>query len=133
MRKFLLYIITFLILTNSQGNCSNCKLARITFYYPGEDSYGYATSTGTRLRPWKTCAVDPDYIPYFSTVHITELDLDVKAIDSGTDVIRRKASKQDGKTYSERHALVIDIPVRSKTEYLVWEKKPALYSEITWE
>lgn len=116
---------------NSNGNTKSA-LARITFYYPGEDSWGYKTATGVRLKPWAHCAVNPVLIPYNSNVSIPELDLKVKAVDCGASVISRKAAKQDGKNYEERHALVVDIPVASKAEYAEWEKKPALYTIIFW-
>lgn len=115
----------------SNGNVKSA-LARITFYYPGEDSWGYKTSTGARIKPWKTCATAPKKIPYFSKVSIPELGVTVVANDTGSSVLAAKAAKQDGKTYDERHALVVDIPVSSKAEYAEWEKKPALYTIIFW-
>ena len=42
----------------------------ITFYWPGEDQYGRLTSTGVAAVEGKTIAVDPNIIPYGSTVLI---------------------------------------------------------------
>lgn len=42
----------------------------ITFYWPGEDQYGSLTSTGVAAVEGKTIAVDPNIIPYGSTVLI---------------------------------------------------------------
>ncbi len=42
----------------------------ITFYWPGEDQYGSLTSTGVTAVEGKTIAVDPNIIPYGSTVLI---------------------------------------------------------------
>ena len=49
------------------------------------------SSTGATLKPNKSVAVDPRIIPYFSKVYIPNLGFRV-AHDTGTDVIRKKAS-----------------------------------------
>ena len=45
---------------------------RITGYWPGEDEWSsrYQSSTGTRLRAGRHCAVDPDIIPLWSKIRI---------------------------------------------------------------
>jgi len=49
------------------------------------------SSTGATLKPNKSVAVDPRIIPYFSRLYIPNLGFRV-AHDTGTDVIRKKAS-----------------------------------------
>jgi 3D (Asp-Asp-Asp) domain-containing protein len=66
---------------------------RITAYWPGQDYWTsrYKSSTGYTLKPGKSCAVDPRIIPYGSTVTINGREF--KAIDTGSAVISKKASK----------------------------------------
>jgi 3D (Asp-Asp-Asp) domain-containing protein len=82
--------------------------ARITTYYPGEDSWTSRrqSSTGIRLTS-SHCAVDPAVIPYGSRITIAGWGTFV-AVDTGTAVKSRKAS--GGKLP------VIDIFCSSKQE-----------------
>jgi hypothetical protein len=66
---------------------------RVTAYWCGQDpdTSRFRSSTGYTLKSGRTCAVDPKIIPYGSTVVINGKEF--KAIDTGTDVIRKKASQ----------------------------------------
>lgn len=69
---------------------------RLTAYWAkGSDTDGWSakrqSSTGATLKPNKSIAVDPRIIPFFSKVYIPNLGMRV-AHDTGTDVIRKKAS-----------------------------------------
>jgi 3D (Asp-Asp-Asp) domain-containing protein len=67
--------------------------ARVTYYWPGNGGQvGYQTSTGKKPICGKTAAVDPKIIPYGSRVFIPDMGTTVIAIDTGGDVISRKAS-----------------------------------------
>jgi 3D (Asp-Asp-Asp) domain-containing protein len=69
---------------------------RLTAYWAkGSDTDSWSakrqSSTGATLKPNKSVAVDPKVIPFFSKVYIPNLGFRV-AHDTGTDVIKRKAS-----------------------------------------
>jgi len=70
---------------------------RLTAYWArgsGTDSWSAKrqSSTGATLKPNKSVAVDPRIIPYFSKLYIPNLGFRF-AHDTGTDVIRKKASQ----------------------------------------
>ena len=69
---------------------------RLTAYWAkgsGTDSWSAKrqSSTGATLKPNRSVAVDPRIIPYFSKLYIPNLGFRF-AHDTGTDVIRKKAS-----------------------------------------
>jgi len=68
---------------------------RITGYWPGEDEWSsrYQSSTGTRLRAGRHCAVDPDIIPLWSKIRVMGAKREWVAVDTGTAVKSKKASK----------------------------------------
>lgn len=68
---------------------------RITGYWPGEDEWStrYQSSTGTKLRAGRHCAVDPDIIPLWSKIKILNGKREWVAVDTGTAVKSKKASK----------------------------------------
>ena len=68
---------------------------RITGYWPGEDEWStrYQSSTGTRLRAGRHCAVDPDIIPMWSKIRILNGKREWVAVDTGTAVKSKKASR----------------------------------------
>ena len=69
---------------------------RLTAYWAkGSDADSWSakrqSSTGATLKPNRSVAVDPRIIPYFSKLYIPNLGFRF-AHDTGTDVIRKKAS-----------------------------------------
>jgi 3D (Asp-Asp-Asp) domain-containing protein len=96
----------------------NSLLARVTVYWPGEGQMR-AYSNGARLRVGH-CAVDPKRIPFGS--HVLFPDAACIAVDSGPDVVNRKAARVTGRTASQRNALVIDRFFESREAALAWER-----------
>ena len=92
-------------------------LARVTVYWPGEGSGKSAAWNGARLRE-DHCAVDPKKIPYGSKVMFG--DGECMAVDTGPDVVKRKAARSLGRTTTERNAIVVDRFFDSKQKALTW-------------
>ncbi|NDD55030.1 hypothetical protein EBZ39_14405 [bacterium] len=102
--RFLLSILAILGITT--GKAANVMIdmrqqkeakrmkVRITGYWPGEDEWSsrYQSSTGTRLRAGRHCAVDPDIIPLWSKIKILNGKREWVAVDTGTAVKSKKAS-----------------------------------------
>ena len=93
-------------------------LARVTVYWPNEGSGRSAAWNGAQLRE-DHCAVDPKKVPYGSKVIFN--DGECKAIDTGPDVVNRKAARSCGRTAAERNAIVIDRFFHTKQTALAWE------------
>ena len=101
--RFLLSILAILGITSSKA--ANVMIdmrpqpkrmkVRITGYWPGEDEWSsrYQSSTGTRLRAGRHCAVDPDIIPLWSKIRVMGGKREWVAVDTGTAVKSKKASK----------------------------------------
>jgi 3D (Asp-Asp-Asp) domain-containing protein len=94
-------------------------LARVTVYWHSEGSGANAAWNGVRLRDGH-CAVDPKKIPYGSQVVFH--DADCVAVDTGPDVVNRKAARSCGRSATERNALVIDRFFDTKQNALAWAK-----------
>jgi hypothetical protein len=94
-------------------------LARVTVYWPGESSGRSASWNGAQLRE-DHCAVDPKKIPYGSKVIFN--DGECKAIDTGPNIVKRKAARSCGRTTAERNAIVIDRFFHTKERALAWER-----------
>jgi 3D (Asp-Asp-Asp) domain-containing protein len=94
-------------------------LARVTVYWHGKGSGANAAWNGTRLRE-SHCAVDPKKIPYGSKVVFH--DAECVAVDSGPDVVNRKAARVSGRNAAERNAIVIDRFFDTKEKALAWAK-----------
>jgi len=115
--KFLLITIGFVFLFAAPIFAGEDSfLARITVYWPGEGQLR-ACSNGARLRAGH-CAVDPKRIPYGSRVLFP--DTACLAVDSGPDVVSRKAARVTGRTVSQRNAIVIDRFFETKRAALDW-------------
>ena len=93
--------------------------ARVTVYWHGEHSGANAAWNGTRLRNGH-CAVDPKRIPYGSKVVFH--DAECLAVDSGPDIVSRKAALACGRNAAERKAIVIDRFFDTKQQALAWAK-----------
>jgi hypothetical protein len=97
----------------------HAALARVTVYWPGEGSGANAAWNGARLNEGH-CAVDPKKIPYGSKVVFH--DAECLAVDSGPDVVNRKAARLCGRSAPERDAIVIDRFFYTKQKALAWIK-----------
>ena len=93
--------------------------ARVTVYWHGEGSGEHASWNGERLHDGH-CAVDPKKIPYASKVVFP--DAACVAVDSGPDVVNRKAARSCGRNSAERNAIVIDLFFDTKQKALAWVK-----------
>jgi hypothetical protein len=93
--------------------------ARVTVYWHSEGSGANAAWNGAWLRDGH-CAVDPKKIPYGSQVVFH--DAECVAVDSGPDVVNRKAARLCGRTAAERSAIVIDRFFETKQKALAWVK-----------
>jgi len=94
-------------------------LARVTVYWPGESSGRSAAWNGAQLNE-NHCAVDPKKIPYGSKVIFD--DRQCIAVDTGPDVVKRKAARSCGGTAVERNAIVIDRYFHTKETALAWQR-----------
>jgi 3D (Asp-Asp-Asp) domain-containing protein len=95
-------------------------LARVTVYWHGEGSGGEQASWNGERRRKSHCAVDPKKIPYGSKVVLP--DTKCVAVDTGRDVVNRKAARSFGRTAAERNAIVIDRFFDTKEKALAWAK-----------
>jgi 3D (Asp-Asp-Asp) domain-containing protein len=93
-------------------------LARVTVYWPGEGSGKSAAWNGARLSE-NHCAVDPEKIPFGSKVLFG--DGECTAVDTGPDVVKRKAALSLGRTSVERNAIVVDRFFDTRQRALAWE------------
>jgi 3D (Asp-Asp-Asp) domain-containing protein len=94
-------------------------LARVTVYWHGKVSGANAAWNGERLRE-DDCAVDPKKIAFGSKVVFR--DAECVAVDTGPDVVNRKAALSCGRNAAERKAIVIDRFFDTKQKALAWAK-----------
>jgi 3D (Asp-Asp-Asp) domain-containing protein len=96
-------------------------LARVTVYWHGEGSGANAAWNGARLSEGEGhCAVDPKKVPYGSKVVFH--DAECLAVDSGPDVVNRKAARSCRRNAAERNAIVVDRFFDTKESALAWAK-----------
>lgn len=125
--KHLFIIAGFFVAWSSQTFAvEQSLLARITVYWKGE-SYERASWNGVRLRTGH-CAVDPNKIPYGSKVIFP--DAACVAVDTGTDVVNRKAARLSGRNPSQRNALVIDRYFETRQEALSWTRQHSPFMTV---
>ena len=103
------------------------KVRLTTYWAKGGDTDGWSanrqSSTGVRLKPNISVAVDPRVIPYFSRVYIPNLGFRY-AHDTGTAVIRKKASggkypvidifflhKRDAEKFANNNPKIVKVKV----------------------
>ena len=119
----LVIVVLAFTLTTSAFAREQSILARVTVYWAsgggGSDSNTrqHKCASGARLRSGH-CAVDPKRIPYGSKVIFD--DATCVAVDTGRDVVNRKAARRSGRTSSQRSALVIDRFFETKSQALGW-------------
>jgi 3D (Asp-Asp-Asp) domain-containing protein len=92
-------------------------LARITVYWGDNSSGANAAWNGERLREGH-CAVNSRKIPYGSEVVFQ--DDECMAVDTGPDIVNRKAARTCGRTAAERNTIVIDRFFETKKKALAW-------------
>src|SRR5262249_27107710 len=95
-------------------------LARVTVYWRSEGSGEHASWNGARLSQ-EHCAVDPKKIPYGSKVAFS--DATCMAVDTGPDVVNRKAARVSGRNAAERNAIVVDRFFETKQKALAWAEE----------
>jgi len=116
--KWLITIVGFALLLVSQMFAGeHSALARVTVYWKDKASGANAAWNGVQLREGH-CGVDPKKIPYGSKVVFR--DAECLAVDSGPDVVNRKAARSCGRNAAERKAIVIDRFFYTKERALAW-------------
>ena len=108
-----------LLLVSPMFAGEHSAFARVTVYWHSESSGANAAWNGARLRDGH-CAVDPKKIPYGSQVVFH--DAECVAVDTGPDVVTRKAARLCGQSAAERNAIVIDRFFETKQKALAWAK-----------
>ena len=116
----------------SGGHALGNRLARLTAYWCGEDHYtrAHLSATGVRLHAGH-CAVDPSVIPFGSIVQVQGLGTFL-AVDTGSDVVSRKAARESGHSKIERKALVIDLFFERRSEGEKFAAEGPKFASITW-
>jgi 3D (Asp-Asp-Asp) domain-containing protein len=119
MKTLIIVIASSFALTGGALAIEQPMLARVTVYWHNGKSGQRACWNGAGLRAGH-CAVDPRKVPYGSKVIFP--DAECLAVDSGPDVVNRKAARLCGRTVSEREAIVIDRFFETKREAFAWSQ-----------
>jgi len=118
--RWLITVVGFALLLVSQMFASeHSALARVTVYWKDKASGANAAWNGVQLREGH-CAVDPKKIPYGSKVVFH--DAECVAVDTGPDVVNRKAARLCARSATERNAIVIDRFFDAKQHALAWAR-----------
>jgi 3D (Asp-Asp-Asp) domain-containing protein len=117
MKGLILWLV--LLLACQSFGSDHLELARVTVYWNDKRSGANAAWNGARLHETH-CAVDPKKIPYGSKVVFD--DTECIAVDSGPDVVNRKAARWRGRNAAERNAIVIDRFFETKDKALAWAR-----------
>ncbi len=130
MRKIITLLIALSLSLNGEDYENpeefTTKTARVTYYWPGNGGQvGFQTATGKRAISGQSASVDPKIIPYGSEIHIPEMDVIVKAVDTGSAVKRRTASKKLG-----RNDIVIDIFCKNRADAMRRIKNYPMFMKI---
>ena len=87
MKKILLtMLLGTMLLLNPVYSYANVNMGdfKVTYYWPGEDKWGYQTATGVRSSHLYTVAVDPNVIPLGSKILIDGEEY--IAVDTGNKI-----------------------------------------------
>jgi 3D (Asp-Asp-Asp) domain-containing protein len=117
MKRLIIAVGLNFILLSAAFAAEQSLLARVTVYWRAEGCGERASWTGARLHDGH-CAVDPRRIAYGSRVLFP--DGPCLAVDTGPDVVNRKAARLTGRTTTQRNAIVIDRFFASKKDALDW-------------
>lgn len=117
--KWLITVVGFALLVSQMFAGEHSALARVTVYWKDKASGANAAWNGVKLREGH-CAVDPKKIPYGSKVVFH--DAECVAVDTGPDVVKRKAARVCGRSAAERNAIVIDRFFDAKQHALAWAR-----------
>ena len=131
--------LLFFLLALSLTSCNSIKIpeilhreekVRLTVYWKkgsGSDRWSRRgiSSTGESLINKSSVAVDPEIIPYGSTVEIPELNIVAKAVDTGTAVKNKTASRKMG-----LNVPVVDLFFDSKADALVFANESPHFVSI---
>lgn len=120
--------------SNAGTAVARSRLARITVYWPEEGDFytrNRKSSTGVRLRNGH-CAVDPKVIPYGSVVNVPAIG-PLIAVDTGSAVISRRASRVAGRTREQRNAIVIDVFCSSRSRARALMNRVKHFAIVSWQ
>ena len=117
MRWLITAVVVALVLAAQIFAGEHPTLARVTVYGKDKVSGANAAWNGVKLREGH-CAVDPKKIPYGSKVVF--YDAECVAVDTGPDVVNRKAARICARSAAQRNALVIDRFFDAKQGALAW-------------
>src|SRR5207247_8931646 len=113
-------IIGILLIASWAYAAEQPALVRVTTYWR-EEGQLRAAWNGGRLRNGH-CAVDPKKIGYGSTILLGDEEL--TAVDTGPDVVSRKAARLSGHHEGERNAIVNDPFFETNSQARAWETAP---------